>query len=117
MENSGTNHSTVADTLGFLGNHRRMLLIGYLSLLDRGSTIEVRHLARVIRAMELGTSPRFIDTGDYESAYNSLIQTHLPKLESRGLIEYDENRKTVVARAKLEQYALLVTLSQYMLSQ
>ncbi|WP_281194159.1 hypothetical protein [Halorubrum sp. F4] len=117
METSGTDHSTVADTLGFLGNQRRMLLIGYLSLLDRESAIEVRHLARVIRAIELGTSPRFIDTDDYESAYNALIQTHLPRLESKGLIEYNENRKTVVVRAKLDQYALLVELSRYLLTQ
>lgn len=107
----------MADTLEFLGNQRRMILIGYLSLLNRDSSVEARHLARVIRAIELDTSPRFIDTDDYESAYNALIQTHLPRLENRGLIEYNENRKTVAVRENLDQYALLLTLSQYLLSQ
>ena len=37
------------------------------------------------------------------SIYNSLQQTHLPKLEDVGLIEYNSNKKTVALTAQAER--------------
>lgn len=95
-----------------LGNQRRLLVIGYLSLFPLGTTVEVRHVARVIKGIETGKPPRQVSTGDYESAYNGLIQTHLPKLAAHGLIEYHEGRKTIVGTQRLEQYALLIAVTR-----
>ncbi|ODR80177.1 hypothetical protein BG842_02765 [Haladaptatus sp. W1] len=94
-----------------LGNRRRLLVIGYLSLFDTGAIIEVRHIARVVRSIETGIPPRQIDTKKYESAYNSLIQTHLSKLEDGGLIEYDERSKEIVATQQLKKYAFIIYLT------
>ena len=98
---------------GLLGNQRRLLTIRYLSMFNCGATVEVRHVARVVRGIELGISPQNVGTADYESAYNSLIQLHLPKLAGRGLIEYDVDRKTITTRAKIDQYAFLASVGQF----
>jgi hypothetical protein len=57
-----------------------------------------------------------VGTADYESAYNGLIQTHLPKIDQRELIEYDEQRKTVTVKEAIEQHVVLSTLAQFVLS-
>ena len=108
--------SEVAEVFNFLGNRRRLLTLRYLALFRPGTTIEVRHLARVIRGIETGNPPRNVGTADYESAYNGLIQTHLPKIDQRELIEYDEQRKTVTVKEAIEQHVVLSTLAQFVLS-
>lgn len=113
---SGGDGSGVAEVLNFLGNRRRLLTLQYLALFEPGTTIEVRHVARVVRGVETGNPPRNVGTADYESAYNGLIQTHLPKIDERGLVQYDERRKTVTVEESLEQYVVLTTLAQFVLS-
>ena len=102
----------VSDTYRLLGNQRRLLTITYLSLFDCGTTVDVRQIARVIRAVELDQSPREISTSDYESAYNSLIQVHLPKLATEEILEYDADRKTVVVTRKTSHHACLVAIGR-----
>ncbi|WP_115862530.1 DUF7344 domain-containing protein [Halorussus litoreus] len=99
-----------------LGNERRNLLIRYLSLFEENASVTVRHIARVIRGIETGTPPTQVSTGDYESAYNGLIQTHLPKLSARGLIEYDESAKEIVVTPRLQRYASISVLAQLAIS-
>ncbi|WP_425494245.1 DUF7344 domain-containing protein [Natronobiforma cellulositropha] len=86
-----------------------------LSLFNEGTIIDVRQISRVIRAVELERPPRDIGTSDYESAYNSLIQIHLPKLSNGHVIEYDSNRKTVTVTRRTMQYACLVTIGSVLL--
>lgn len=107
--------SRVANVFSILGNQRRLLVVGYLSLFDVGATVEVRHLARVVRGIETGTPPRSVGTDSYESAYNGLIQTHLPKLDDRGLIAYDEAGKTVTVESQIEQYVAIVSICRSIL--
>lgn len=116
MNVSGGDGSGVDEVLNFLGNRRRLLTLRYLALFEPGTTIEVRHLARVVRGVETGNPPRNVGTADYESAYNGLIQTHLPKIDERGLVQYDERRKAVTVEESLEQYVVLTTLAQFVLS-
>lgn len=113
---SGGDGLRVADVLNFLGNRRRLLTLQYLALFEPGTTIEVRHVARVVRGVEAGNPPRNVGTAGYESAYNGLIQTHLPKIDERGLVQYDERRKTVTVEESLEQYVVLTTFAQFVLS-
>ncbi|MDL0120495.1 hypothetical protein PNQ29_12270 [Halobacterium salinarum] len=97
-----------------LGNRRRLLVVEYLALFDRDACVEVRHLARVVRGIELGEPPRQISSDDYESAYNGLIQTHLPKLAAHDALEYDDARKTVTPTSRVEQYTLLAQVARYL---
>jgi hypothetical protein len=93
---------------GLLGNRRRLLVIGYLSMFEEGDSLEVRDLARVIRGIELKKPPHQVTSGEYESAYNGLIQTHLPKLAECDVIDYTESRKTLSPTHLVYQYSLLI---------
>jgi hypothetical protein len=108
--------SRVTDVLNFLGNRRRLLTLRYLALFEPGTTIEVRRLARVIQGVETENARKNEGTADYESAYNALIQTHLPKIDQRGLIQYDERRKAVTVEESLERHVVLSTIAQFVLS-
>ncbi|MFD1600481.1 DUF7344 domain-containing protein [Halobellus rarus] len=101
------------DFFDLLGNRRRLLIIVYLSLFDQEASVEVRHLARIVRGIELGVPPRQVGSKDYESAYNALIQTHLPKLAACDVIEYDDARKTVSVTHRIKQYALVAQIARY----
>jgi len=50
-------------------------------------------LAETIAERETGESPA--PKNIRNSVYNSLHQTHLPKLDRRGIVEYDSDRKTI----------------------
>lgn len=108
--------SEIANIFSLLGNRRRILLIRYLSLFERRKEIEVRHLARVIGGIETGEPPRNVGRDDYQSVYNGLLQTHLPTLDERGVIEYDEQRKTVTVTTRIEQYLVLAAISRFVVS-
>jgi hypothetical protein len=115
LSSAGGGVSRIADVFSILGNQRRLLVVGYLTLFDVGATVEVRHLARVVRGIETGAPPRNVGTDSYESAYNGLIQTHLPKLDDRGLVAYDERAKTVTVENQMEQYAAIVSICRSIL--
>lgn len=102
------------DLFDLLGNRRRLLVIEYLSLFEESVSVEVRHLARVIRGIELEKPPRQVSSDDYESAYNGLIQTHLPKLAANGVVEYDDSRKTLSPTHRVNQCALLAQIALYL---
>jgi len=107
--------STVANCCEILGNRRRLLTIKYLSLFEVGAVVDVRQIARSIRAIELELSPREVSSQEYESAYNSLIQLHLPKLATEGIIEYDQSRKRVSITPTLNRYELFANMAEMLL--
>jgi hypothetical protein len=74
-----------------LRNDRRRRVIKQLQ--QRLEPVTLRELSERIAEHESGTAPA--PRKLRESVYNSLHQTHLPKLDERGIVEYDENRKTV----------------------
>jgi hypothetical protein len=57
-----------------------------------------------------------VSTIQYESAYNGLTQSHLPKLAARGLIEYDEGREEVTVMQRTDRYSLLIAVTKYIAS-
>lgn len=58
-----------------------------------GGTSTLRELSESIAAEETGESPPPRNIRD--SVYASLHQTHLPKLDGLGIVEYDSNTKSV----------------------
>lgn len=90
--------------------------MNYLALFECGKKIEVRQLARVIGSIETQTPPQSVTTEHYESTYNSLIQTHLPKLDKQGIVEYDGRAKVVTATPGIEKYAALIAVTRYALN-
>jgi hypothetical protein len=82
-----------------LSNERRKRTLAYLK--REQDTVELRTLAESIAEAESGESPP--PTGLRQSVYNSLHQTHLPKLDDLDIIKYDKDRKTVSLRPKVRR--------------
>lgn len=74
-----------------LRNDRRRAVIDFLSEGDGNATI--RELSEHIAALESGEDPP--PRNVRQSVYVSLHQTHLPKLEGLGVVDYDTDSKDV----------------------
>ncbi|WP_254832220.1 DUF7344 domain-containing protein [Haloglomus salinum] len=74
-----------------LRNDRRRATVEVLRA--KLGSVSLRNLSEAIAEREAGESPP--PRKVRQSVYNSLHQTHLPKLDERGVIEYDRDRKTV----------------------
>jgi len=74
-----------------LRNDRRRRVLEHLQ--ESLGSVTVRELSETIAAREAGESPP--PRPLRESVYNSLHQTHLPKLDDEGVVDYDKHRKTV----------------------
>lgn len=74
-----------------LRNERRTQTLRYLQRERR--TVTLRELAEALASTETGESPA--PRNVRESVYNSLHQTHLPKLDGLNIVEYESNRKLI----------------------
>jgi DNA-binding transcriptional ArsR family regulator len=77
-----------------LRNDRRRLALQYLK--QRLEPVEVSELSEHIAELEVDESPP--PRSSIQSVYNSLSQTHLPKLENLGFVEFDRDRNLVSLR-------------------
>jgi len=91
-----------------LRNDRRRRVIEYLQ--ESVGTVTLRELAESIACHECDAEPA--PRPLRESVYNSLHQTHLPKLDREGVVAYDEHRKTVALQPtarEVDRYMGVVT--------
>lgn len=93
-----------ADVYHLLSNARRRTALTVLW--ERANEMTLRELSEEIASAETGVRPA--PRAVRESVYNTLHQTHMPKLASFGLVEYEPDRKVVRTRKGSRQ------LSQYM---
>lgn len=84
----GIDESEIYD---LLRNERRRQVLKHLRR-SLGS-MRLRKLAKHIAQEETGESPP--PKNIKRSVYNSLHQTHLPKLDRQDIVQYDKNRKVV----------------------
>lgn len=91
-------HNEVFDVLG---NRRRRYILCYL--FKQTNPIECSDIAEQIAAWENNLKRDQVPMSQYQSVYNSLYQTHLPKLESTGLIEYDRAENLVYHTNKTKE--------------
>lgn len=81
-----------------LSNARRRYVLCYLQ--DRGKAT-VRALSRYTAAWENDVQPSAVSSRQRKRAYTALHQTHLPRLDEYGVIEYDRDGGTVEPAARL----------------
>lgn len=96
------------DVHEILRNSRRRQVIQQLS--SRLGPVTLRELSELIASEETGETPPPRKVRD--SVYNSLHQTHLPKLDEMDVIVYDRDRKTIRLRERAKQvdrYMRMVT--------
>lgn len=96
-----------------LSNERRQLILQFLQ--EAGGHSTARDLAERIAEIETGQSPP--PKNIRQSAYVALHQTHLPKLDELGIVEYDEDGKTVELTDRANQVRVYMeTVPKYGLS-
>ena len=85
-----------------LSNQRRKQTLELLK--NRTGPIELRELSDWVAEAESGESPP--PTNVRQSVYNSLHQTHLPKLDRHDIVEYDKDRKLITLKSKARRVDL-----------
>ena len=76
-----------------LANERRRRVVRYL--LSESESTTLGELAEHIAAIENDKPESALSSTERKRVYISLYQSHLPKMDDAGAIEFDENRKTV----------------------
>lgn len=84
---------TKDDVFDILRNRRRRYVLGYLR--DHEGVVELSELAEALANWESDDEDAYITHRDRKRAYVSLYQTHLPKLDRAGIVEYNQPRGTV----------------------
>lgn len=76
-----------------LSNERRRAVLSYLR--DNGGHAGMRELVRAVAAEERGVDPSDVTYDQRKSVYVSLRQTHLPKMDSLGIVRFDPDAGTI----------------------
>ncbi|GAB3664449.1 DUF7344 domain-containing protein [Halopiger thermotolerans] len=73
-----------------LKNRRRREVLTYL--LEADDTVTLGELAEQIAAWENDTDVNALSSDQRKRVYVALYQTHLPKMDDAGIVEYDQDR-------------------------
>jgi hypothetical protein len=85
------------EMFALLSNGRRRHVLRFLQ--SNGGEIKLRELATAIAAEENGVEPVEVTYTQRKRLYTSLYQSHLPRMERSGVIEYDRNSGLVTLAA------------------
>jgi predicted transcriptional regulator len=88
-----------------LSNERRRMVV---HALQRDGATTLRALSRQVAAWEYDTDPEAVSSKQRRRLYNALQQSHLPKMDENGIVEYDEDRGTVEPTAALDDLELFL---------
>lgn len=102
MREDGPTTLAPDDVFHLLQNRRRRLVLRYLTEHDTPA-VEMREVAEQVAAWENDTTVAALTSDARQRVYIALYQSHLPKLDERGVIEYDQNRGTIEPCASLSQ--------------
>ena len=93
-----------------LSNQRRRYVIHFMK--RNPGPIRIRDLAQQVAAWENGIEIEELTYKQRKRVYTSLHQTHLPKLNDAGVVEYDRDRGTIAlasGAAELDIYLDVVS--------
>ncbi|SEO22345.1 hypothetical protein SAMN04487948_101183 [Halogranum amylolyticum] len=86
-----------------LQNARRRAVLRYLFTHD-DEPFEMRDIAEFVAAWENDTTLQQLTSDERQRAYISLYQCHLPKLDDKGIVDYNQSRGVVTPTAAVEQF-------------
>lgn len=93
---------TKDDLFHVLQNERRRRVLKYL--LSNGSgPFEMRTIAEHVAAEEHDTTVQALTSDERQRVYIALYQSHLPKLDEKGFIDYQQSRGIVEKRPLVEE--------------
>ena len=82
-----------ADVFEILSNRRRRFALHAIK--RREEPIELSELSEQIAAWEIGAEPDDIRYEDRRGVYMTLKTTHIPMMDERGVVEFEQQTKTV----------------------
>lgn len=95
------------DIYHLLQTRRRRDVLRYLHADD--GRVRLRELAEQIAAWEAETTVENLTSSQRQRVYISLYQTHLPKLDTHGIIEYDKDRGTIEPTPRVSELVPYLT--------
>ncbi|MFC7177138.1 DUF7344 domain-containing protein [Halosegnis marinus] len=108
-EESAPADLTPDETFELLSNHRRRYAIHHLK---RVEDTDIGGLSRQIAAWENDTEPAEVTSAERKRVYTSLQQFHLPKLDEKGVVEFDERAGEVALSDAAENLDLYLEVVQ-----
>ncbi len=84
-----------------LQNERRRRVLEFISNCD--GPVEMRDVAEQVAAWEHDTTVQALTSDERQRVYIALYQSHLPKLDDVGLIDYNQSRGIIDPRETVEQ--------------
>lgn len=91
----------VDEIFHILQNERRRMVLEYLQEAD--DSVRMRDVAEQVAAWENGTTVEELSSDERQRVYIPLYQSHLPKLDKAGIIDYQQNRGIVERRPLAKQ--------------
>jgi hypothetical protein len=91
----------VDEIFHILQNERRRMVLEYLQEADE--SVRMRDVAEQVAAWENGTTVEELSSDQRQRVYIPLYQSHLPKLDKAGIIDYQQNRGIVERRPLAKQ--------------
>lgn len=89
------------DVFFVLSNYRRRFILEYCR--GRDEPIGLRELSEALAAYENGIDKGLTTAPQRKRAYVSLRQTHLPKLDELGILEFDQRRGEILPGSDLSE--------------
>ncbi|NHN59692.1 MULTISPECIES: hypothetical protein [Halorussus] len=91
-----------------LKNRRRRYALHYLRRAD--GSVQLSELAEQVAAWENDITVDAISAAERKRVYTALYQSHLPKLDDAGIVEYNQNRGIVELSTAAEQLDVYLDL-------
>ena len=92
---------TKDDLFHLLQNQRRRRILKYLQ--DADGPVDMRDVAEQVAAWENDVPVRQLSSDERQRVYIALYQSHLPKLDEEGVLDYDQDRGRVQRTAVANQ--------------
>lgn len=89
-----------------ISNRRRRFTIHALKQMEE--PVAVAELSTYIAAWEMDIKPEEIEYADRRSIYTTLRQTHLPIMNDKNILEYNESEKTIQSTDVLDRINIYV---------
>ncbi len=93
-----------------LKNSRRRQVLAYLQ--RTGDPATVSELAEYVAAIENDTTVQALSSQQRKRVYVGLYQCHLPKLDDKDIVEYDDDRGTVALGPTASQLTTYLEVAQ-----
>lgn len=104
-DTEGESHSNDSELsreciFNILSNRRRRFTIHALKRMDE--PVDLVELSEYVAAWEMNINPDNIEYEDYRSVYMTLRRTHLPKMDEKGIIHFDESAQNLRTTDRLD---------------